>query len=44
MIWRIWLSGREWVIGTLVGISILFSGVARRMLCFAARRFVAKLA
>jgi uncharacterized membrane protein HdeD (DUF308 family) len=32
------------VIGTLVGISMLFSGVARLLLSLAARRVVAKLA
>ncbi len=44
MIWRTWPSSTEWVIGTLVGISMLFSGVTRLMLCLAARRLVAKLA
>jgi uncharacterized membrane protein HdeD (DUF308 family) len=43
MIWRTWPSSTEWVIGTLVGISMLFSGVTRLMLCMAARRLVAKL-
>lgn len=41
MIWRTWPSSTEWVIGTLVGISMLFSGVTRLMLCSAARRVVA---
>ena len=44
MIWRTWPSSTEWVIGMLVGISMLFSGVTRLMLCFAARRVVTKLA
>ena len=44
MIWRAWPSSTEWVIGTLVGISMLFSGVCRLMLSLAARRLVAKLA
>ena len=44
MIWRTWPSSTEWVIGTLVGISMLFSGVTRLMLCLAARRVIAKLA
>lgn len=44
MIWRTWPSSTEWVIGTLVGISMLFSGVSRLMLSLAARRLVAKLA
>ena len=44
MIWRTWPSSTEWVIGTLVGISMLFSGISRLMLSLAARRMVAKLA
>ena len=44
MIWRTWPSSTEWVIGTLVGISMLFSGMSRLMLSLAARRLVAKLA
>ena len=44
MIWRTWPSSTEWVIGTLVGISMLFSGISRLMLCLAARSLVAKLA
>ncbi len=44
MIWRTWPSSTEWVIGTLVGISMLFSGISRLMLSLAARRVLAKLA
>ncbi len=44
LIWRSWPSSTEWVIGTLVGISMLFSGVARLSLSLAARRVLAKLA
>ena len=44
MIWRTWPSSTEWVIGTLVGISILFSGVTRLMLSLAARGLTSKLA
>jgi len=44
MIWRTWPSSTEWVIGTLVGISMLFSGISRLMLSLAAHRLVAKLA
>lgn len=44
MIWRTWPSSTPWVIGTLVGISMLFSGVSRLVLSLAARRVVAKLA
>jgi uncharacterized membrane protein HdeD (DUF308 family) len=38
MIWRTWPSSSLWVIGTLVGISMLFSGVARLTISLAARR------
>lgn len=44
LIWRSWPSSTEWVIGTLVGISMLFSGAARLSLSLAARRMLAKLA
>ena len=36
-------SSTEWVIGTLVGISMLFSGAARLVLSLAARRVVSKV-
>ena len=38
MIWRSWPSSSVWVIGTLVGISMLFSGFSRLMLSLAAKR------
>ena len=44
LIWRSWPSSTEWVIGTLVGISMLFSGASRLSLSLAARRVLAKLA
>ncbi len=44
LIWRTWPSSSEWAIGTLVGISMLFSGISRLMLSLAARRVVTKLA
>lgn len=44
LIWKTWPSSADWVIGTLVGISMLFSGVSRLMLSLAARRVLAKLA
>lgn len=44
MIWRSLPSSTEWVIGTLVGVSMLFSGAARLSLSLAARRVVAKIA
>jgi uncharacterized membrane protein HdeD (DUF308 family) len=44
MIWRTWPASTEWVIGTLVGISMIFSGASRLMLSMAARSLVTKLA
>ncbi|MGA9471729.1 MAG: DUF308 domain-containing protein [Terriglobales bacterium] len=40
LIWRTWPSSSEWAIGTLVGISILLSGISRLMLSLAARRVI----
>ena len=40
MIWRLWPWHTEWVIGTLVGISMIFSGVTRLMLSLGARNLV----
>jgi len=42
MIWRTWPLSSEWVIGTLVGISMLFSGISRLTISLAARSLVAK--
>ncbi|HET9401880.1 MAG TPA: HdeD family acid-resistance protein [Candidatus Acidoferrales bacterium] len=44
MIARTWPSSSEWVIGTLVGISMIFSGTSRLAISLAARRLTAKLA
>ena len=44
MIWRTWPWSTEWAIGTLVGVSMLFSGVSRLMVSLAARRLATKLA
>jgi uncharacterized membrane protein HdeD (DUF308 family) len=44
MIWRTWPMSTEWVIGTLLGISLIFSGATRLMLSLAARSLVSKLA
>ncbi|HWW82771.1 MAG TPA: DUF308 domain-containing protein [Vicinamibacterales bacterium] len=41
MIWSTWPSSATWVVGTLVGISMLFSGVTRLMLSLAVRRILA---
>ncbi len=38
LIWRHWPSSSVWVIGTLIGISLIFSGISRIMLSVAARR------
>jgi uncharacterized membrane protein HdeD (DUF308 family) len=38
MIWRSWPVSTVWVIGTLVGISMIFSGFSRLMLSLAAKR------
>jgi uncharacterized membrane protein HdeD (DUF308 family) len=42
LIWRTWPSNTEWVIGTLVGISMIFSGVSRLALSLAARRVLTR--
>jgi len=44
MIWRTWPSSTAWVIGTLVGISMLFSGTSRLMISVAARNVASKMA
>jgi len=44
LIWKMWPSSTEWAIGTLVGISMIFSGFSRLMLSLAARRVVVKMA
>ena len=41
MIWRTWPGNVPWVVGTLVGISVLCSGVARLTISLAARRVAA---
>jgi len=38
LIWRRWPSSSVWVIGTLLGISLIFSGISRVMLSLAVRR------
>ena len=40
LVWRQWPSSTLWVIGTLVGISMIFTGMTRLMLSLAARRLV----
>jgi uncharacterized membrane protein HdeD (DUF308 family) len=41
---RTWPADSVWVLGTLLGISMLFSGVARLMISLAARRLATDLA
>ena len=41
MIWGTWPSSTAWVIGTLVGISMLFSGITRLIVTQSARRMLA---
>jgi uncharacterized membrane protein HdeD (DUF308 family) len=41
MIWRSWPASTVWVIGTLVGISMIFSGFSRLMLSLSAKRALA---
>jgi uncharacterized membrane protein HdeD (DUF308 family) len=41
MIWSTWPSNAGWVVGTLVGISMFFSGITRLMLSLAVRRITA---
>jgi uncharacterized membrane protein HdeD (DUF308 family) len=41
MIWSTWPSSAAWVVGTLIGISMFFSGITRLMLAIAARRILA---
>jgi uncharacterized membrane protein HdeD (DUF308 family) len=40
MIWRSWPASSVWVVGTLIGISMIFSGFSRLMLSLAAKRAV----
>lgn len=44
MVWRTWPVSSVWVIGTLVGISMIFSGFSRLMLSLAARRLISATA
>jgi uncharacterized membrane protein HdeD (DUF308 family) len=41
MIWASWPSSGIWAIGTLVGVSMLFSGISRLMLSSVVRRMTA---
>lgn len=41
LIWKHWPYNSEWIIGTLVGISFIMSGVSRLMLSMSVRRLAA---
>jgi uncharacterized membrane protein HdeD (DUF308 family) len=44
LIWVHWPANSEWVVGTLIGISFIVSGVSRLMLSMAVRRVATKVA
>jgi uncharacterized membrane protein HdeD (DUF308 family) len=44
MIYVHWPSSSVWAIGTLVGISMIMSGVTRLMLSLAVRKFATQMA
>lgn len=44
LIWTTWPSSSAWVIGTLVGVSMIFSGASRVAVLSAARRVIPQLA
>jgi uncharacterized membrane protein HdeD (DUF308 family) len=44
MIWKTWPSNTGWVIGILVGISMLFCGISRLAFSLVARNITSKLA
>lgn len=44
LIWAHWPLNSEWVVGTLVGISFIVSGVSRLMLSLAVRKLAARAA
>ena len=41
MIWSTWPSSAAWVVGTLIGVSMVFGGLTRLMFSMALRRLVA---
>jgi uncharacterized membrane protein HdeD (DUF308 family) len=44
LIWTTWPSSSAWVIGTLMGVSMIFSGAARLSMAASARRVLNKFA
>jgi uncharacterized membrane protein HdeD (DUF308 family) len=44
LIWTTWPSSSEWVIGTVVGVSMIFSGASRLGVLSRARHGLAALA
>jgi uncharacterized membrane protein HdeD (DUF308 family) len=43
-IWMTWPSNSQYVIGTLLGVSLIFSGASRLAVLLAARRALSQLA
>ena len=43
MIWTTWPSSKEWALGILVGVSMLFGGVSRLMISLAARHLATEV-
>ena len=44
LVWRTWPLSAEWAIGTLIGISILMTGITRLMISMAVRHVASKVA
>jgi uncharacterized membrane protein HdeD (DUF308 family) len=44
LIWFHWPSSSVWAIGTLVGVNLLFTGIARLMFAMAGRRLIRRVA
>jgi len=44
MIWRSWPYSSVWAIGTLIGVSMLFSGFSRLMLALSAKKLLNRVA
>jgi uncharacterized membrane protein HdeD (DUF308 family) len=44
LIWKSWPASTDWVIGTLVGVSMLFSGITRLMFSLAGRSLLTRTA
>jgi uncharacterized membrane protein HdeD (DUF308 family) len=44
MIWRHWPTGSLWVLGVLVGVGLLMTGISRLMIALAIRRYAKQTA